>query len=298
MTIRDIPIELVQRNPDQPRKEFDETKLQELADSIHQHGLMQPISVTPRDDGFMIVAGERRYRAHLLIDAPTIRAIVDEQDEKQVDTMAIIENLQRQDITPIEQAQAYRRMMELYGYDHCALADLIGMSQPRRIADRLQLLKVNAHYHSLIDTGQISITDAYEISRLEPGQQDTLVRMMATGKIATGVEVKAAADGLENATAVMEMFEMELTVTKDERRKAARFEDRIEKVAATLRASFNDENEVTAVRKVDPTNATKMADLLAVMRSDILRLEKALRSAAATQKTMFELTDTHQPEAK
>lgn len=290
MRIQDLPIELVHPNPDQPRKEFEETSLRELASSIERNGLLQPIAVTPRGAGFMIVGGERRWRAHLLLEAETIRAIVEDQSDEQVDTMAVIENLQRQDITPLEEADAFQRMIDLYGYSVSELAERLGIRQSWRISDRLSLLRVRKRYRPLIESGQLTLTDAFELSRLEPDQQDVLMRMIAQGKVKTGTEVKAAAESLANAAEVIEMFETEPTVTKTERRQAARFESRMERVAALLRSAFNDENEVTAVRKVDPTNATRMADLAAAMRTDLLRLEKELRSAAATSATLFEMT--------
>ena len=102
-TVRELPVEAVVPNPDQPRKKFDRAALEELAASIVGNGLMQPIQVRLLPDGrFAIIAGERRWRAHKIAGLPTIRAIVAEVDDAQRDILAIIENLQRVDITPLQ----------------------------------------------------------------------------------------------------------------------------------------------------------------------------------------------------
>ena len=114
---RIIEIELtkLRRNPDQPRKVFNEETIKELAASIEQHGLIQPISVVPdseSQDGFMIVAGERRYRAHEYLGKPTITAIITKGNS---DEIALIENIQREDLSPIDQAEGLAGMMERHG---------------------------------------------------------------------------------------------------------------------------------------------------------------------------------------
>jgi ParB family transcriptional regulator, chromosome partitioning protein len=129
---RIIEIELtkLRRNPDQPRKVFNEETIKELAASIEQHGLIQPISVVPdseSQDGFMIVAGERRYRAHEHLGRPTITAIITKGNS---DEIALIENIQREDLSPIDQAEGLAGMMERHGYKQEDLAKVVGKSRP------------------------------------------------------------------------------------------------------------------------------------------------------------------------
>ena len=129
---RIIEIELtkLRPNPDQPRKVFDEEKIQELANSIDQHGLIQPISVVSdpeNHDGFMIVAGERRYRAHQHLAKTTIAAIITKGNP---DEIALIENIQREDLSPIDQAEGLASMMERHGYKQEELAKVVGKSRP------------------------------------------------------------------------------------------------------------------------------------------------------------------------
>jgi ParB family chromosome partitioning protein len=129
---RIIEIELtkLRPNPDQPRKVFNEETIKELAASIEQHGLIQPISVVPdseSQDGFMIVAGERRYRAHEHLGRPTITAIITKGNS---DEIALIENIQREDLSPIDQAEGLAGMMERHGYKQEDLAKVVGKSRP------------------------------------------------------------------------------------------------------------------------------------------------------------------------
>jgi ParB family chromosome partitioning protein len=129
---RIIEIELtkLRPNPDQPRKVFDQDKIQELANSIDQHGLIQPISVVSdpeNHDGFMIVAGERRYRAHQHLAKTTIAAIITKGNP---DEIALIENIQREDLSPIDQAEGLANMMTKHGYKQEELARVVGKSRP------------------------------------------------------------------------------------------------------------------------------------------------------------------------
>ena len=131
--LKTLPISKGYPNPDQPRKVFDEKKLQELAASILEQGLLQPIRVRrDRDGRFMIVAGERRYRA-LLVGLDSIAVVVADNDE--VADQAIIENLQRADITPLEEARAYQKRLDA-AYSVEQLAVRLGMKQPWRIIER------------------------------------------------------------------------------------------------------------------------------------------------------------------
>ncbi len=128
---RIIEVELtkLRPNPDQPRKVFDEATIKELADSIDQHGLIQPISVVPdpeNQDRYMIVAGERRYRAHQQLEKQTIVAII---TKGKPDEIALIENIQREDLSPMDQAEGLANMMGKHGYKQEDLAKVVGKSR-------------------------------------------------------------------------------------------------------------------------------------------------------------------------
>jgi len=128
--IIEVELTKLRPNPDQPRKVFDEQTIKELADSIDQHGLIQPISVVPdpeNQDGYMIVAGERRYRAHQHLTKPTIVAII---TKGKPDEIALIENIQREDLNPMDQAEGLASMMNKHGYKQEDLAKIVGKSRP------------------------------------------------------------------------------------------------------------------------------------------------------------------------
>ena len=134
----ELRLETIRLNPDQPRKTFDETTLEELASSIEQHGLMQPITVKriPDEDDYLLVAGERRYRAVQKLSRPTITAIITDGN---ADELAVIENLQREDLRPLEQAEALARLQEAHGYNQAQLAKVIGKGRTA-INELLQLV--------------------------------------------------------------------------------------------------------------------------------------------------------------
>ena len=122
-----IPLEVIHPNPDQPRKHFDEERLQELADSVRAKGVLQPIIVKRIDaESFLLVAGERRYRAALMAGLEKIPAVITTDDEQEI---ALIENLQREDLNPIEEAEGLKALAERSGYTHEQLATIVGKSR-------------------------------------------------------------------------------------------------------------------------------------------------------------------------
>ena len=289
--LQTLPMSAIYPNPDQPRKSFDEAKLDELAASIQRRGLMQPIKVRPCAAGYMIISGERRWRAHQRIEAPTIDALVEEADEQSADEQSIIENLQRVDITPLEEAHAYQRMMDLYGYDEETLAKAVGLRQPWRIRERLTLLNARPEYQDLFANGHITPKQAFYLGKLEPRNQDTLFRAIRAGKTQTRAALRATAEALQQAEQQTMMFEdppeaEATTPTEQEQRQASRFKSRMDQVAAMLREAIVD-NEVVAVGKVNPNEATYCADLAAAMVPDLKRLELALRRAALAEPSVL-----------
>ena len=112
--IKDIDLELITENPYQPRKNFDETALRELSESIKRHGLIQPIIVIEKDGGYMLIAGERRFRATKLLGESKIKAIVADIESQSLRELALIENIQREDLNPIELANSYKELIDEY----------------------------------------------------------------------------------------------------------------------------------------------------------------------------------------
>lgn len=151
----EIEISLIDRNTDQPRKNFEPASLQELANSIKQHGVIQPIIVTKKGTRYMIIAGERRFRASKMAGLKTIPAIVREYNAQEVKEIGLLENIQREDLNPIECALAMKELMEKYSYTQETLADRLGKSRPM-VANTLRLLNLCPEVIEMVASGKLS----------------------------------------------------------------------------------------------------------------------------------------------
>ncbi len=154
--IVELPINEIEPNRDQPRKEFDEVALAELADSIAQHGLLQPITVRPTASlRYQIVAGERRWRACRLAGLERVPVIVRNMTDLECAQIALIENLQREDLNPVEEALGYRSLMDSHGLTQEQVASAVGKSRPT-VANSLRLLGLPEDVLLLVNNGEIS----------------------------------------------------------------------------------------------------------------------------------------------
>lgn len=162
-----MKISQIEPNRTQPRRSFDEEALQELANSIADHGVLQPILVRPQIyGGYQIVAGERRYRASRMAGLTEIPAIVRELDDSQTMQLALIENLQRQDLSPMEEAQGYRTLMDSYGFSQEEVARTVGKSRSA-VANTLRLLGLPEEIKPLLTDGKLSAGHARALLGLE-----------------------------------------------------------------------------------------------------------------------------------
>ncbi len=169
-------------NRDQPRRVFDEQALAELADSIAQHGVLQPLLVRPlMGGGYQIVAGERRWRAARMAGLSEVPAVVREMSDSQVTEYALIENLQREDLNPVEEAQGFQSLMDTYGMTQEDVAKTVGKSRPA-IANALRLLNLPPEIVKLLNAGSLSAGHARALLSFPDGES-----MRAAAK--------AAADG-------------------------------------------------------------------------------------------------------
>ena len=166
-----ISITDIQKNPYQPRKEFDGEKLDELAQSIKENGIIQPIIVRQSPViGYEILAGERRYRASLLAGLKSIPAVVKQLSDQEMMVQSIIENLQREDLNPIEEARAYESLVEK-GFTHAEIADKMGKSRPY-ISNSIRLLSLPEQILSEVENGKLSQAHARSLVGLNKEQQD------------------------------------------------------------------------------------------------------------------------------
>ncbi|MHB8171695.1 MAG: ParB/RepB/Spo0J family partition protein [Thermincolia bacterium] len=155
----DMPIKNIKANSKQPRRVFDEEKLDELAQSIREYGIIQPIIVRQVNDHYEIIAGERRWRACQKAGLPSIPAIVKTFDNQELTEIALIENIQREDLNPIDEAMAYRRLIKEFGLTQEQLSQKIGKSRPF-IANILRLLNLPASIQEMLEAGSITIGHA------------------------------------------------------------------------------------------------------------------------------------------
>ena len=157
----------IEPNRDQPRKDFDETALSELADSIAQHGLIQPIVVKPNLDGrYSIIAGERRWRASRMAGLTEVPVVIKEADEQTLMEIALIENLQREDLNAVEEALGYKALIDEHGFSQEEVAKSVGKSRPA-VANALRLLKLPDNIMEYLKDGKISAGHARALLTLE-----------------------------------------------------------------------------------------------------------------------------------
>ncbi len=153
--IRDLPVEQIVPNRRQPRTDFDDKSLRSLADSISQAGLMQPILVRPTATGFELVAGERRWRAAKLLGLPVIPAIIRPLDDQRAAELALIENIQREDLNPMERAVALRRLATDFSMTHQQIADKVGLDRAS-VSNLLRLSDLDSQTAELVRAGKLS----------------------------------------------------------------------------------------------------------------------------------------------
>ncbi|MFC2751358.1 MAG: ParB/RepB/Spo0J family partition protein, partial [Campylobacter sp.] len=172
--IKEIDLELITENPYQPRKNFDETALRELSESIKRHGLIQPIIVIEKDGGYMLIAGERRFRATKLLGESKIKAIVADIESQSLRELALIENIQREDLNPIELANSYKELIDEYKITQDGLANIIHKSRVQ-ITNTMRLLSLSAVTQEYIKEGKLTQGHAKVIVGLEPNDEKTAV---------------------------------------------------------------------------------------------------------------------------
>jgi ParB family chromosome partitioning protein len=185
--VREIELARIRRNPNQPRMQFGEEALEELADSIRERGVLQPILLRPDGDSFMIIAGERRWRAAQRAQLHAIPAIVREIDESTLAELALIENIQREDLSAIEEAEGYRQLIERHGHTQEAVAKIVHKSRSH-VANLLRLLDLPDFVRQSLLQGDISMGHARAVATA--AEPEALTREI----IRKGLSVRQAED--------------------------------------------------------------------------------------------------------
>jgi len=184
--VRMLGVDLIKRGSFQPRRHFNEDKLQELAESIRQQGVIQPILVRPYAGSFELIAGERRWRAAQIAGISDIPVIVREMDDQAVAAVALIENIQRADLNPLEEADALQRLCEEFSMTHQAVADSVGRSRAS-VSNLLRLLELHEDVKPMVDAGHLEMGHARALLGAPKSDQPALARRI----IKQGLTVRA-----------------------------------------------------------------------------------------------------------
>ena len=186
-TLRDLPLDLIQRGRYQPRMDMDQEALQELADSIRVRGIVQPVVVRPAADGvhYELIAGERRWRASQLADLDSVPALIRTVADDAAMAMGLIENIQREDLNPIEEANALKRLIEEFDLTHQSAAHAIGRSRAA-VSNLLRLLELDLEVRALLEHGDLEMGHARALLGLSPPLQ----RQVAADVVGKGLSAR------------------------------------------------------------------------------------------------------------
>ncbi|MGQ9512248.1 ParB/RepB/Spo0J family partition protein [Thermodesulfitimonas sp.] len=235
--LREIEIEKIRPNPRQAREVWDEEGLRELAASIREHGLLQPVVVRPVGDGYEIVAGERRWRACRMLGWERILALVRSYDDEQTAVALLVENLQRADLNPLEEAAAYRRLMEEFGLTQEDVARRVGKSRAA-VGNTLRLLALPAGVVALLRRGELSAGHARALLTLgDAGQQEELAQQV----VAKGLSVREVEELVRR--------EQEVAVTKERTRRSAVVEEGLAAAVAQIGAKLQAKATLRPLRR-------------------------------------------------
>ena len=203
--VRHVPVNRIEPNPENPRLLFEESALEELAASIREHGVLQPILVRPMNreashDQYQLVAGERRWRAAILAGLQAIPALVEELDDDAALEIAVIENLQREDLSPLEEATMYEKMVRDHGYSIRKLAQKLGKDKGY-LENRLRLADAPEEIRALVSVRKDTLSHAYELMKVQdPKKRKRLAAQVASGQLSL-VKLRERIEGRPRRTA-------------------------------------------------------------------------------------------------
>ena len=214
--VKVIPLDRIESNPEQPRLAFDETTLEELAASIREHGVLQPILVRPiGENHFQLIAGERRWRASKIAAMASIPALVEDIDDDTALEISIIENLQREDISPLDEAAMYDRMIKDHGYSIRRLADKLGKDKGY-LENRLRLADAPPEVRELVSLRKDTLSHAYELMKVsDPRKRKKLADQVARNELSL-VKLRERIEGRPSRQAVDADLEPEVEAAAPE----------------------------------------------------------------------------------
>ena len=282
-----IKHDLIYPNPDQPRKHFDQGKLEELAQSIKESGLLEPIIVVKRGDKYMIIAGERRWRSCDIAGIKNVPVRILEADDQTVAELALLENLQREDLNVIEEARAFQGLVDM-GLSHEEIARKMGIKQVWRIQERLNILKLTLVFQDYTLKGILSPSQAQELSRLPKDMQGIVFDKIAAGKADTYNKLRS----LVNAMLYIQEQESFLPEpTPLEREINTKYDRMIENIVNFINRSFN-RDDLSVLSAVLSPAARQNIDRIDLIILHLNKIKRALLQSDSTREVMEQTTIT------
>ena len=264
--VKVVALDRIEPNPGQPRTIFDEAALAELAGSIREHGVLQPILVRPLGDNrYQLVAGERRWRASKLAGLTVIHALVEEIDDDTALEIAIIENLQREDLSPLEEATMYDRMIHEHGYSIRKLADKLGKDKGY-LENRLRLADAPEEIRELVSLRKDTLSHAYELLKVDdPKKRRRLAGQVASGELSL-VKLREKIEGRRPRVVEPDLDVLVVEVIEESPAPVA--EEPQWETPGRVQPAMGDESLVTARHQLSDA----VEDLVSVLRSpDVIR---------------------------
>ena len=263
----EVPIEQIEVNPNQPRKYFDETALRELCESIKIHGIIQPIVVTESPNGnYMIIAGERRYRASKMAGLRTIPCVLKDFTERQVKEVSLIENLQRENLNPIEAAMAVKQLMDEYNFTQDVVAERIGKSRPS-ITNMLRLLNLTPEVRAFVEQGMLLPGQARPMVVLDPVMQIKVAKTVIDKNLNTRETEKLVREVLKPKEATAEKQLEQST-------ELINFTQELERVFSTKVSIQGDDNKgKISINYFSKDDLDRIFDLIELLKNKNLTLK-------------------------
>jgi ParB family chromosome partitioning protein len=270
--VREIPLEKVKPNPGQPRMTFHQDTLNELASSVKEHGVLQPILVRPSGDGYEIIAGERRWRASKLAGKETIPAIVERFDDATALEIALIENLQREDLSPLDESTIYKKMTDELGYSIRQLAGKLGKDKGY-VENRLRLANAPDDVREMVSQRYDTLSAAYELMKLDnPRRRKALAKQMLAGQL-TLIKLHDRVERILNPQARAEKPEPAIPPLRDDALITAT--RKLNESLADLSRAIGDDDSATNIAEGDRQN---LAKFLTISRARLDNLVARLKS--------------------
>lgn len=280
-----LAIRLIYPNPNQPRKLFDQGALEELAGNIRQYGVLQPLVVTRRGKKYLLIAGERRWRAAQIAGRKYVPVRIIEADDAMVEELALLENIFRRDLNLIEEARGYQALLDR-GYTVETLAAKLGFKQPWRVTERTQLLNLAGDYQDLVIKGILSPSQGFELSRVPKEKQPIVFRKIRNGELNGYDKLRSFVTALVNIEETRALFDLP-EMSEEEKETLTSYERMIEKCTEIVRKAYED-NDLVVLKKVTRGNLQINIERLDMITKGLGKIKKVLVENLMQQEALFE----------